>query len=227
MPDKILIAEDESRLGEIVRDYFQSKGAYCRWVPDGEQALTALQSEDFDALLLDIMMPGADGYQVCRTARETSSVPILFLTALAGDEPALKGYELGADDYITKPFSLVQLYAKTMALIRRSRGQSAGEHLVCGSISLDPAARSCSVDGAPVELGARAFDLLLCLARAQGRVLSREQLLVKVWGWDFDGGERAVDVQVKNLRAALGPAAGQIKTVFRVGYRLCGKEELS
>ena len=219
MPDTILIVEDEPRMGAILQDYFSAHGVDSDLAPDGDAALERFARRDYDAVLLDVMMPGLDGYGVCRAIRRESSLPILFLTALGGEEQALHGYALGADDYITKPFSLALLYAKTTALIRRSRGTEDGA-LVCGAIRLQPGPMLCTVGNTAVKLSPREYDLLLCLLRNRGKVLSREQLLTRVWGWDFEGEDRAVDVQVKNLRAALGDAGKQIKTVFKAGYKL-------
>ena len=219
MPDTILIVEDEPRMGAILQDYFSAHGVDSDLAPDGDAALERFARRDCDAVLLDVMMPGLDGYGVCRAIRRESSLPILFLTALGGEEQALHGYALGADDYITKPFSLALLYAKTTALIRRSRGTEDGA-LVCGAIRLQPGPMLCTVCNTAVKLSPREYDLLLCLLRNRGKVLSREQLLTRVWGWDFEGEDRAVDVQVKNLRAALGSAGKQIKTVFKAGYKL-------
>ena len=219
MPDTILIVEDEPRMGAILQDYFSAHGVDSDLAPDGDAALERFARRDYDAVLLDVMMPGPDGYGVCRAIRRESSLPILFLTALGGEEQALHGYALGADDYITKPFSLALLYAKTTALIRRSRGTEDGA-LVCGAIRLQPGPMLCTVCNTAVKLSPREYDLLLCLLRNRGKVLSREQLLARVWGWDFEGEDRAVDVQVKNLRAALGSAGKQIKTVFKAGYKL-------
>ena len=219
MPDTILIVEDEPRMGAILQDYFSAHGVDSDLAPDGDAALERFAQRDYDAVLLDVMMPGLDGYGVCRAIRRESSLPILFLTALGGEEQALHGYALGADDYITKPFSLALLYAKTTALIRRSRGTEDGA-LVCGAIRLQPGPMLCTVGNTAVKLSPREYDLLLCLLRNRGKVLSREQLLTRVWGWDFEGEDRAVDVQVKNLRAALGSAGKQIKTVFKAGYKL-------
>lgn len=219
MPDTILIVEDEPRMGAILQDYFTAHGVDSDLAPDGNAALEHFARRDYDAVLLDVMMPGLDGYGVCRAIRQESDLPILFLTALGGEEQALHGYALGADDYITKPFSLALLYAKTTALIRRSRGTEDGT-LVCGEIRLQPGPMLCTVGNTPVKLSPREYNLLLCLLRNRGRVLSREQLLTRVWGWDFEGEDRAVDVQIKNLRAALGSAGKQIKTVFKAGYKL-------
>lgn len=221
MPDTILIAEDEPRMRDVLRDYFVHNGAECDLARDGAEALDLLSDHDYDAILLDVMMPNLDGFAVCRAVRRRDkSVPILFLTALGGEDNTLYGYELGADDYITKPFSLRVVYAKTMALIRRSRGGGEEHTLTCGAISVNTAARSVKTFGKETVLPPRAFDLLLCLMRNRGRVLGREELLDKVWGVDFEGDRRAVDVQIKNLRACLGAAGNQIKTVPKAGYQL-------
>ena len=194
----ILIVEDEARLRDIVRDYFTAHGTECDLARNGMEALDLLRDHDYDAILLDVLMPELDGFQVCRAVRARSAVPILFLTALGGEEDALRGYALGGDDYIAKPYSLALLYAKTMALIRRSRGDAGGESLRCGSISLELSRRQCAVDGRAVPLSPREYALLECLLRSRGRVLSREELLDKVWGIEFEGDVRAVDVQIKN-----------------------------
>lgn len=221
MPNTILVVEDEPRMREIIRDYFTSHGADCDLARDGAEALDLLSDHDYDAILLDVMMPNLDGFAVCQAVRRESGVPIIFLTALYGEENALKGYELGADDYLTKPFSLAVLYAKTMALIRRGRGDPlSGETLSCGAISLHLDRQICRVYDKEIHLPPREYDLLLCLLRHQGQVLSRAQLLDKVWGLDFEGDERSVDVQIKNLRASLGDAGSQIKTVIKSGYKL-------
>lgn len=216
----ILLAEDQKKLRDVVRDYFAAHGVACDLARDGAEALDLLRDHDYDAVLLDVMMPNMDGFSVCKAVRESSNVPIVFLTALAGEDDTLRGYELGADDYVTKPFSLAVLHAKTTALIRRSRGGAAEGTLRCGAIAAELGTRTVLVNGVEVKTAPREYDLLLCLMRHQGRALSRSQLLDKVWGIDFEGDERAVDVQVKNLRAALGSAGKQLKTVFKVGYKL-------
>lgn len=218
--ERILVVEDEPRLRDIIRDYFCAHGLDCDLARNGSETLDLLRDHDYDAILLDILMPNLDGFGVCRAVREKSAVPILFLTALGGEEDMLRGYELGCDDYVTKPFSLAVLLAKTRALIRRSRGAGQEGALTCGAISLNLHSRLCTADGQEVKLSPREFDLLLCLMRNRGQVLTRAQLLDKVWGLDFEGDDRAVDVRVRSLRAALGKAGGQIKTVFKAGYRL-------
>ena len=221
--ETVLIVEDEARIRDIVRDYFSAHGVACDLARDGEEALDLLRDHDYDAMLLDVLMPNLDGFSVCRVVRAKSRMPILFLTALGSEEDVLQGYALGADDYVTKPFSLAVLLAKTKAVIRRSRGVGDSETLRCGVIALDLAGRTCTVAGKPVSLTRREYDLLLCLIRNKGQVLSRDQLLDKVWGIDFEGGQRAVDVRIKSLRSALGSAGKQIKTVFKAGYRMEGE----
>ena len=216
----VLVVEDEHHIRDIIRDYFTAHGLDCDLARDGCEALELLRDHDYDTILLDIMMPHLDGFGVCREVRKKSAVPILFLTALGGEEDMLRGYALGADDYITKPFSLAVLLAKTQAMIRRSRGNLTSEVLSCGAIALNPNTRICTVAEREVKLTPREFDLLLCLLHNQGQVLSREQLLDKVWGIDFEGDDRAVDVRIRSLRAALGSAGEQIKTVYKAGYRL-------
>ncbi|MFQ9601332.1 MAG: response regulator transcription factor [Flavonifractor plautii] len=219
MEAHILVAEDEERLRTIIRDYFTAHGLTCALAKDGEEALERLRERDYDAVLLDVLMPNLDGFAVCRAVREGSGVPILFLTALGGEKDVLRGYALGADDYVTKPFSLAVLLAKTEALIRRSRGGGA-ETLACGAITLEPGRRACTVGGRLVALPPREYELLLCLMRNKGQVLRREQLLDKVWGIDFErpGGGRPDQVPSRRL----GPAGKQIRTVFKVGYKLEG-----
>ena len=221
MDYRILIVEDEARLREVLCDYFKSRGEVPFEAADGAAALAMAAEQEFDAVLLDIMMPGLDGYSVCRVLRQKSDVPIIFLTALSDEEDKLFGYELGADDYITKPFSMSVLYAKTAALIRRSRGSmSEGDSLRVGEIRLDLAARRVYVEGKELALTPKEYALLLCLAQNRGVVMSREQLLVKCWGYDFEGDSRAVDTQIKRLREKLGKHADCIKTVIKAGYRL-------
>ena len=217
----ILIAEDEPRLRAILCDYFQSKGDFPTAAPDGLTALELADTQDFDGVLLDIMMPGLDGLGVCRALRKRSDVPIIFLTALSDEEDKLLGYELGADDYVTKPFSLSVLYAKLTALIRRNRGSLRTDgQLEMGGITLDLTARKAFTAGKEIALTPKEYSLLLCLMRNKNSVMSREQLLVKCWGYDYEGESRAVDTHIKRLREKLGDHAACIKTVIKAGYKL-------
>ncbi len=218
--ETILLVEDEKRMRDIVRDYLVSHGLACDLARNGAEALDLLRDHVYDAILLDIFMPELDGFQVCAAVRQKSRVPILFLTALGNEADMLRGYALGCDDYITKPFSLAVLLAKTRAVIRRSRGETGGACLSCGAIRVELDSRSCTANGATVKVSPREFDLLVCLLRHPGVVLTRAQLLDQVWGLDFEGDDRAVDVRVRSLRRTLGEAGAQIKTVFKTGYRL-------
>ena len=220
MENRILIAEDEPKLRAILCDYFRSKGDVPVGAADGLQALELAESDDFDAILLDIMMPGLDGFAVCRAVRRRQDTPILFLTALSDEEDKLYGYELGADDYITKPYSLSVLYAKTTALIRRSRGQlRTSDRLESGGVVLELKSQKVWADGKEITLTPKEFSLLRCLMLNRGLVLSREQLLVKCWGYDYEGESRAVDTHIRRLRDKLGDCAGNIRTVIKAGYR--------
>lgn len=218
---KILIAEDEPKLLTVLCDYFRSRGDVPCPAKDGLEALELAETEEFDGVLLDIMMPGLNGLSVCRALRQKSDVPIVFLTALSDEEDKLLGYELGADDYVTKPFSLAVLYAKVTALINRSRGSVlTGDRLTAGEITLALSSQTVTVQGQPVSLTPKEYSLLLCLMRNRGAVLSREQLLVKCWGYDYEGEARAVDTHIRRLREKLGTAAGHIRTVYKTGYKL-------
>ena len=220
MKNKILIVEDEAKLREVLCDYFISKGDQPFEAPNGVCALELLQEYEFDAVLLDIMMPGLDGLSVCRAVRRENDVPIIFLTALSDEEDKLLGYELGADDYVTKPFSLSVLYAKVMALIKRNqRKVLAGDRMESGGVTLEQSTRRVFAGKREVALTPKEFALLRCLMENRGLVLSREQLLVKCWGYDYEGESRAVDTHIKRLREKLGNCAGCIKTVIKAGYR--------
>lgn len=223
MDCKILIVEDDARLREVLCDYFRSKGDDPTAAADGMEALRLLGEAVFDAVLLDIMMPELDGLSVCRAVRRTNDVPIIFLTALSAEEDKLLGYELGADDYVTKPFSISVLYAKTAALIRRSRRSVlAGDRIEAGGITLEDSTRRVFAGKTEVVLTPKEFSLLRCLMLNRNIVLSREQLLVKCWGYDYEGEARAVDTHIKRLREKLGENAGCIKTVIKAGYKLEG-----
>ena len=220
MKSKILIVEDEAKLREVLCDYFISKGDQPFEAPNGVCALELLQEYEFDAVLLDIMMPGLDGLSVCRAVRRENDVPIIFLTALSDEEDKLLGYELGADDYVTQPFSLSVLYAKVMALIKRNqRKVLAGDRMESGGVTLEQSTRRVFAGKREVALTPKEFALLRCLMENRGLVLSREQLLVKCWGYDYEGESRAVDTHIKRLREKLGDYAGSIKTVIKAGYR--------
>jgi len=221
MGNRILIAEDEPRLREVLCDYLLSRGDSPIPAENGEKALLLAQEQEFDGVLLDIMMPKLDGFSVCRALRRHSDVPIIFLTALSDEEDKLQGYELGADDYVTKPFSMAVLYAKLTALINRSRGNMrSGDRISAGEITLILSTRRVFVSSEEISLTPKEYSLLLCLMRNKNTVLSREQLLVKCWGYDYEGDVRAVDTHIKRLREKLDSAGKMIRTVIKAGYRL-------
>lgn len=218
---RILIAEDEPKLREVLCDYFYNKGDMPVEAANGMKALELAESQEFDAVLLDIMMPGLDGFGVCRALRRNSDVPVIFLTALSDEEDKLFGFELGADDYVTKPFTMSVLYAKTAALIKRNRGNMlSGDRMKAGDIAIELSSHKVFVNRDEVQLTPKEYALLLCLVKNRNMVMSREQLLVKCWGYDYDGDARAVDTHIKRLREKLGSSAECIKTVIKAGYKL-------
>lgn len=221
---KILIGEDEPKLREVLCDYFLSKGDHPFEAANGAQALEMAETQEFDAVLLDIMMPELDGFSVCRALRKEHTVPIIFLTALSDEDDKLLGYELGADDYVTKPFTMSVLYAKTAALIKRSRGSvlSASDRMEAAGITLELSSRKVCIGRKEIVLTPKEYSLLLCLMRNKNMVMSREQLLIKCWGYDYEGESRAVDTHIKRLREKLGEHADCIKTIIKAGYVLEG-----
>ena len=221
---RILVVDGDTGVRARIAKHARMEGYDVTEAGDGETALSlSRQQNAFDLMVLAVNLPGMDGFTVLKAVRTFSAIPVLILSSKNTAEDRIHGLELGADDYVTKPFSLAVLLAKTEALIRRSRGGGA-ETLACGAITLEPGRRACTVGDRLVALPPREYELLLCLMRNKGQVLRREQLLDKVWGIDFEGGDRAVDGRIKVLRAALGPAGKQIRTVFKVGYKLEGEQ---
>ena len=223
MNSRILIVEDEAKLRDVLCDYYRSKGELPDEASNGIQALSLIEENEYDAVLLDIMMPKLDGLTVCRAVRRTNDVPIIFLTALSDEEDKLLGYELGADDYVTKPFSMSVLYAKTMALIKRNRRNVlAGDRMEADGIILEISTRKVFAGKKEVLLTPKEYSLLRCMMQNKNMVMSREQLLVKCWGYDYEGEAWAVDTHIKRLREKLGKYSDCIKTVIKAGYRLEG-----
>ena len=223
MKYNLLLVEDDKYIREIMEDYFSSQTEPVFAVysaKDGDEGMEMIYEQEFDLVLLDIMLPGTDGFAICREIRRNSICPIIFLTARAREEDILYGYQLGCDDYIVKPFSLAELLAKVNAMLKRAKGMVGAELLSCGNISLNPATFEVQVNGVSVELPPKEFSILKYLMENKNRVVEREVLLTKMWGYDFEGNERVVDNHVKKLRKALGSAGGQIKTVITKGYKL-------
>lgn len=213
--------EDDEQIREVITEYFSRKDEIRISVAkDGEEGLDCIYETEYDLILLDVMMPGLDGFSLCREIRKTSIVPIIFLTARGQEEDVLYGYDLGCDDYIVKPFSLAELYAKTKALLNRSKGLVGTKLLQCGSISMNPTTLTVTADGEDVVLPPKEYSILKYLLEHKGALVERETLLVRIWGYDYEGNERVVDNRIKNLRKQLGDAGKQIKTVVTRGYRL-------
>ncbi len=228
---KILVVDDEAVLVKGIRFNLQQEGYQVETGSDGEQAVELAREGSFDLIILDLMMPKIDGLQACMRIREFSDVPIIMLTAKGEDSDKLMGFACGADDYVTKPFNILELKARVRALLRRTaaaavKQQETGE-LTVGHIHLDPAERSAWKDGAPVELTAKEFDLMELLMRNPGRVYSRENLLNVVWGYEYVGDYRTVDVHIRRLREKLelDPANPEyIRTKWGVGYYLSSQK---
>jgi DNA-binding response OmpR family regulator len=225
---RILIVDDEPNLRHTVGYNLRREGYEVVQAPDGEAALAAAQSQPPDLVVLDLMLPGIDGLEVCRRLRQRSAVPILMLTARDTEIDRVVGLEVGADDYLAKPFSMRELMARVKAILRRAdldravQQPVAAERLAANGLIVYPGRRRVEVDGAPVALKPREFDLLAFLAGHPGQVFSRAQLLTHVWGYDFAGDTRTVDVHVRSLRTKLGDRAEDsrwIETVWGVGYR--------
>ncbi|QHW34011.1 response regulator transcription factor [Paenibacillus rhizovicinus] len=227
MNKTVLIVEDEKKLRELIADYLEAEGLAWREAGNGDEAVALFRECSPDLVILDILMPGLDGYDVCEEIRKQSDVPVLFLTAKSEEEDKLLGYDLGADDYMTKPFSPKVLAAKVKALLRRTEitksGRSAAEaegNLVdMSGMHIDISGRDVSLDGVQLAMTPKEFDLLLYFTSHRNIVLSRDQILQHVWGYDYEGDVRTVDTHVKRLRQKLGTRADWIATLRGNGYR--------
>ncbi|CAH2717091.1 Transcriptional regulatory protein WalR [Neobacillus rhizosphaerae] len=221
MQYKILIVEDETILREIVKDYLVNEGHEVIEAIDGEQALELFQEQDFHLIILDIMLPKVDGWAVCRRIRKTSNVPIIMLTARVDEDDTLLGFELGADDYVTKPYSPPILLARVKRLLenRYKINKPSNETLTKNGISVDFSSRTVKVDGNNINLTHTEFEILTYLMQNHGIVITREQLVQKVWGYDYNGDERTINTHIRNLRTKLGSKSKVITTIIRTGYK--------
>jgi DNA-binding response OmpR family regulator len=218
MAGTILLVEDEPSVGELVRGYLQRSGYRVVWVRSGEEALVEVERHPVKMVVLDIGLPGMDGFDVCRAMRGKSQVPILMLTARDEEPDRVVGLEVGADDYLTKPFSPRELVARMKAIFRRTEPQERYERFALGDVVLDREAHDVTVDGRPIELTAKEFELLAFFMANAGVVVSRDLLLDRVWGQEYPGGTRTVDVHVAPLRRKLGRPA-LIRTFRGAGYK--------
>ncbi len=217
---KILVVDDESRMRKLVRDFLVKSNYEVVEAEDGAAALDIFfESNDIDLVILDVMMPKMDGWQVCREIRAYSKVPIIMLTAKADERDELQGFEMGVDEYISKPFSPKILVARVEAILRRTSQVTADRLLEAGGIRVDKAAHSVTVDGQAVELSYKEFELLSYFMENKGIALSREKILNSVWNYDYFGDARTIDTHVKKLRSKMGEKGDLIKTIWGMGYK--------
>lgn len=220
--ERILLIEDENRIREMVKEYLENEGFKITEAADGEEGLNKFKSSEYDMIVLDVMLPKVDGWSVCREVRRASSIPILMLTARGEEYDRLFGFELGVDDYIVKPFSPKELVARMKAVLRRSSGISkntSADLFEYKDLLVNIVARKVTIAGINVEMTPKEFDLLSFFVKNMDRVFTREQLLDKVWGYEFGGDYRTIDTHVKMLRESLGEHRNLIVTAWGVGYK--------
>lgn len=218
---KILVVDDEARMRKLVSDFLTRDGFEVLEAEDGEKAMDLFYSEkDIALVILDVMMPRMDGWQVLREMRESSQVPVIMLTARSDEKDELKGFDLGVDEYVTKPFSPRTLVARVEAILRRTSSKEDSDRIELSGIVLDKSAHQVTVDGKPVELSFKEFELLEYFMENNKIALSREKILNHVWNYDYFGDARTIDTHVKKLRSKLGPKGELIKTIWGMGYKL-------
>lgn len=222
---KILVVDDESRMRKLVRDFLVKAGYDVVEAGDGEEALDIFfRQKDIALVVLDVMMPKMDGWQVCRELRDYSKVPVIMLTARGDEQDELQGFRLGVDEYISKPFSPKILVARIEAILRRTSQKSEERTLNCGGIDIDRAAHRVLIDGKEIELSFKEFELLAYFVENRGVALSREKILNHVWNYDYFGDARTIDTHVKKLRSKMGEKGDMIKTIWGMGYKLEAEE---
>jgi DNA-binding response OmpR family regulator len=221
MNKNILLVEDDARMREIVKDYFSKEDFQIYEAENGREALELYESQEINLVLLDIMIPQVDGWSVCKRLRKVSDIPIIILTSRSDEDDKLMGYDLGADDYVTKPFSPRVLVAKAKMLLKRAEGSIGRTDglLCCNGIEINKLSHTVRMDNDVIELAPKEYELLLFLMENKDIVLSRENILRKVWGYDFYGDSRAVDTHIKKLRSKLGRKSSCITTVIGSGYK--------
>lgn len=216
---RILIAEDEERLRKVIKKYLMNEGYDVLEAENGEEALTVLDMEEVDLIILDVMMPVMDGWLTLKTIRRTSQVPVMMLTARTDEEDTVFGFELGADDYVAKPFRARELVARVKALLHRSGKMAAADKIQIGELSIDSLAMRVEVSNEEVVLSPKEYEMLIYFINNKDQALTRDQILNRIWGYDFLGDDRTVDTVVKRLRKKLGPVGEHIATVRGIGYR--------
>lgn len=217
---KILIVDDESRMRKLIRDFLEREGYQILEASDGVEAMDLFyEDKSIDLIILDVMMPRMDGWEVCKEVREHSKVPIIMLTARAEERNELKGFELGVDEYITKPFSPKILVARVGALLKRVKNMEGEESISAGGILVNKTAHMVTIEGEIVDLSVKEFELLTYFIENQKIALSREKILNHVWNYDYFGDARTIDTHVKKLRSKLGEKGNYIKTIWGMGYK--------
>lgn len=217
---KLLVVDDEARIRELIKKYATFEQYDVTEAENGMQAVELCRQQDFDLIIMDVMMPDLDGFSACREIRKTSAVPILMLSARGEEYDKLHGFELGIDDYVVKPFSPKELMMRVGAILKRSGAKSESHEVVdIGDLRVDFTARRVTLEGKPLDLSPKEYDLLFYLVRNRGIALTREKLLSEIWGYDFFGDDRTLDTHIKLLRRQLGPYADRITTLRGVGYR--------
>jgi two-component system response regulator ResD len=217
---KVMVVDDEARMRKLVRDFLVKDNFNVIEAADGEEALGKFyEDKDIALILLDVMMPKMDGWQVCREIRKESKVPIIMLTARGDEHDELLGFDLGVDEYISKPFSPKILVARVEAILRRTSQYGGEDVLEAGGIRIDQTAHTATVDGNPMDLSFKEFELLTYFLQNQGIALSREKILNNVWNYDYYGDARTIDTHVKKLRSKLGDKGNLIKTIWGMGYK--------
>ena len=217
---KILVVDDESRMRKLVKDFLVKSNYEVLEAEDGSAALDIFfEEKDISLIILDVMMPKMDGWQVCREIRQYSKVPIIMLTAKSDERDELQGFQLGVDEYISKPFSPKILVARVEAILRRTNQIGDNESLVAGGIIIDKAAHRVTIDGEPIDLSYKEFELLSYFLENKGIALSREKILNNVWNYDYFGDARTIDTHVKKLRSKMGKKGDLIKTIWGMGYK--------
>ena len=217
---KILVVDDESRMRKLVKDFLVRQGYTVLEAADGMEAMDYFyEDKDIALIILDVMMPKMDGWQVCREIRMHSKVPIIMLTARSEERDELQGFDLGVDEYISKPFSPKILVARVEAILRRTQGNGNTDEISAGGLVVDKAAHTVMSDGSPVDLSFKEFELLTYFIENQGSALSREKILNNVWNYDYFGDARTIDTHVKKLRSKLGDKGEYIKTIWGMGYK--------
>ena len=220
MAKKVLVVDDEKLIVKGIRFSLEQDGMEVDCAYDGEKALECAKNKEYDMILLDLMLPKMNGLEVCQQIREFSDVPIIMLTARSDERDELLGFDLGVDEYISKPFSPKILVARVEAILRRTGQSNPEDVLSAGGIVIDKAAHLATVDGNPMELSFKEFELLTYFLENQGIALSREKILNNVWNYDYFGDARTIDTHVKKLRSKLGPKGDNIKTIWGMGYKL-------